>query len=56
MRNANYLEFQYGEVDWRSDVLIPSERFVRGTIEIPDRPGLGVALNDEVIRAHELPL
>jgi len=56
MRNANYLELQYGEVDWRSDVLIPSERFVRGTIEIPDRPGFGVALNDEVIRAHELPL
>ncbi len=56
MKNANYLELQYGEVDWRSDVLIPSERFVRGTIEIPDRPGFGVALNDDVIRAHELPL
>ena len=56
MKNANYLELQYGEVDWRSDVLIPPERFTRGTIEIPDRPGFGVALNDEVIRAHELPL
>lgn len=56
MKNVNYLELQYGEVDWRSDVLVPSERFVRGTIEIPDRPGFGVALNDTVIRAHELPL
>ncbi len=56
MRNANYLELQYGEVGWRSDVLVPPERFAAGTIEIPDRPGFGVALNDEVIRARALPL
>lgn len=56
MKNVNYLELQYGEVDWRSDVLVPSERFVRGTIAIPDRPGFGVVLNDNVIRARELPL
>ena len=37
-------------------VLIPSERVVRGTIEIPGRPGLGVALDEDVIRAHALPL
>lgn len=56
MKNASYLELQYGEVDWRSEVLRPSERFAGGTIEIPDRPGFGVTLNDEVIRARELPL
>ncbi len=56
MRNANYLELQYGEVDWRSDVLMPAERFNGGTIEIPDRPGFGVALNEDVIRARALPL
>ena len=56
MKNANYLELQYGEVDWRSEVLMPSERFVRGTIEIPDRPGFGITLNDEVIRSRALPL
>ena len=56
MRNASYLELQYGEVDWRSEVLLPPERFAGGTIEIPDRPGFGVALNDDAIRAHELPL
>jgi galactonate dehydratase len=56
MRNANDLELQYGEVDWRSDVLIPAERFTGGTIEIPDRPGFGVALNEDVIRARALPL
>ena len=56
MRNASYLELQYGEVDWRSDVLHSPERFAGGTIEIPDRPGFRAALNDDVIRAHELPL
>jgi galactonate dehydratase len=56
MKNASYLELQYGEADWRSDVLRPSERFVGGMIDIPDRPGFGVTLNDEVIRARALPL
>ena len=56
MRNVNYLELQYGEVDWRSEAVVPPERFTGGTIEIPDRPGLGVALNEDVIRAHALAL
>jgi galactonate dehydratase len=56
MRNANYLELQNSKVDWRSDVLILAERFTSGTIEIPDRPGFGEALNEDVIRARALPL
>ena len=52
MKNVNYLELQYGEVGWRSEVLVPAERFVDGTIEIPDRPGFGVALNHDVIRTR----
>ncbi len=56
MKNVNYLELQYGEVNWRGDVLTPPERFVNGNIEVPDRPGLGVSLNDQVIRARSLPL
>ena len=56
LTNANYLELQYCKVDWRSDVLTPSERFVRGTIDRPDRLGFGVTLNEDVIRAHALPL
>ena len=54
LKNVNYLELQYGEVDWRSEVLVPAERFVDGTIEIPDRPGFGVALNQDVIRTRAL--
>jgi L-alanine-DL-glutamate epimerase-like enolase superfamily enzyme len=54
MKNVSYLELQYGEVGWRSEALVPAERVVDGTIEIPDRPGFGVALNQDVIRTRAL--
>jgi L-alanine-DL-glutamate epimerase-like enolase superfamily enzyme len=56
MKNVNYLELQYGEVDWRSGVLTPPERFTNGSIQIPDRPGFGVELDEAVIRSRSLPL
>ena len=56
LANVNFLELQYGEVDWRSDVLTPPERFDAGAIAVPDRPGFGVELNGDVIRARSLPL
>jgi galactonate dehydratase len=56
MRNATFLELQYGEVGWRGDSLVPAERFVDGAIHVPDRPGFGIALNEDVIRERALPL
>ena len=56
MKNVNYLELQYGETDWRSDMLDPPERFVDGLIQVPDRPGFGISLREDVIRARSLPL
>jgi galactonate dehydratase len=56
MKNVNYLELQYGEVDWRSGVLSPPERFNNGRIQVPDRPGFGIELNEAVIRSRSLPL
>jgi galactonate dehydratase len=56
MKNVNYLELQYGEVGWRSDALVPPERFISGSIRIPDRPGIGIDLNEAVIRSRSLPL
>ncbi|HEX4998726.1 MAG TPA: mandelate racemase/muconate lactonizing enzyme family protein [Terriglobia bacterium] len=50
LENFNYLELQWGETDWRGDVLDPPEVFTSGTIRVPDRPGFGVELNDRVIR------
>jgi galactonate dehydratase len=56
MKNVNYLELQYGEVGWRSDTLVPPERFINGSIQVPDRPGFGIELNEATIRARSLPL
>jgi L-alanine-DL-glutamate epimerase-like enolase superfamily enzyme len=54
MKNVNYLEPQYGEVGWRSEMVALVERFVDGTIEVSDRPGLAIALNEDVIRSRSL--
>ena len=54
LRNFRLLELQWGEAAWRSEVLDPPEQFVTGSIAVPTRPGLGVALNDRVVRAHPL--
>lgn len=52
LKNFRLLELQWGEVDWRGDVLTPPERFVNGAITVPETPGFGVELNDRVVRAH----
>jgi galactonate dehydratase len=52
LKNFRLLELQWGEVDWRHEVLQPHELFVQGAIAVPDRPGFGVELNDRVVKAH----
>ena len=54
LKNFRLLEFQWGEVDWRREVIEPYETFERGTIRVPDRPGFGIELNERVVRAHGL--
>jgi L-alanine-DL-glutamate epimerase-like enolase superfamily enzyme len=54
LRNFRLLELQWGEAGWRGELLDPPERFVDGSIAVPSRPGLGVALNDAVALAHVL--
>ncbi len=54
MRNFRILELQWGEVGWRSELVSPEERFENGSIRVPDRPGLGIRLNDKLLRAHAL--
>jgi galactonate dehydratase len=54
MKNFRILEFQWGEVDWRSDIIIPPERFERGSIAVRHEPGFGIQLNDKAVRAHPL--
>ncbi|MBN4075953.1 MAG: hypothetical protein COA71_12880 [SAR86 cluster bacterium] len=56
LANFNYLELQYGEVDWRINALMPAEIFVDGMIKVPNLPGFGIALNEGVIKEMSLPL
>jgi galactonate dehydratase len=56
MRNFNFLELQYGEVDWRADVLAPRETFFDGQMRVPETPGFGVELDEDTIAARGLPL
>ena len=52
MPNLRYMELQWGETSWRGDLVSPGERFERGTIRVPDRPGFGVKLNEKLARLH----
>ena len=52
LKNFRLLELQWGEVEWRPDVLNPPEHFENGAIRVPDRPGFGVELNEKIVRAH----
>ena len=50
--NFEILEMQWGEADWRGDLVDPPERFENGSVAVPEGPGLGVELNAAVARAH----
>ncbi len=52
MSNFDILEYQWNEVPWRGDLVDPPEQFRDGHISVPDRPGFGVELNEDVVRAH----
>ena len=54
MRNFRILELQWGEAGWRSELLIPPERFDKGSIQVPQRPGFGIRLNEELARSHPI--
>lgn len=48
------LEFGWGEAEWRSELVLPSESIENGSIWLTDAPGLGVELNREVVEAHRV--
>lgn len=52
--NFSVLEFHSTEVPWWDDLVVgPDGPIVQnGRICVPDRPGLGITLNEEVVRAH----
>jgi galactonate dehydratase len=52
LKNFRLLEYQWGEVDWRRDLVTPPETFENGVIRVPERPGFGIELNERTVRAH----
>jgi L-alanine-DL-glutamate epimerase-like enolase superfamily enzyme len=47
--NFGYLEYHALEVDWWDDLLVRSEPLIQdGRIEVPEAPGLGIELDEEV--------
>ncbi len=50
------LEYGWGEVSWRKDLILPAEEIVNGRIRINDRPGLGVELNPDMVNKHRVEL
>jgi len=54
MENFRMLELQWGEIGWRSELIVPEERFENGSIRVPSRPGFGIQLNEKLAKSHAL--
>jgi galactonate dehydratase len=52
MSNFYILEYAWGEVDWRAELLQPAERIEDGYLILSQEPGLGHRLNEEVVAVH----
>ena len=52
LRNFYILEYAWGEVDWRAQLLEPAEAIVDGHLLISDAPGLGHRLNPDLVNRH----
>lgn len=50
--NFNILEFSYGEVPWRAELLDPPERIKGSALVMSDEPGFGVALNEKTVAKY----
>jgi galactonate dehydratase len=46
--NFNILEFSYGEVPWRAELVDPPEQIIDSALVLAKRPGLGIELNDRI--------
>ncbi len=50
--NFCILEIMYSDVEWRKDVTNESLHYANGRIAIPDRPGLGIEIDETACAAH----
>lgn len=54
--NFNILEFSYGEVPWRAELIDPPERIDKGALVLSERPGFGVRLNEKTAAKYAVPV
>ena len=50
--NFCILEIMYSDVEWRKDVTDEALEYADGYIRVPDKPGLGIEINEEACKAH----
>jgi galactonate dehydratase len=50
--NFNILEFSYGEVPWRADVIHPPEVVHNSDLPLTREPGFGISLNERVAQQY----
>ena len=50
--NFSILEIMYSDVTWRKNVTNESLKYADGYMEIPDKPGLGIEINEEECLKH----
>ncbi len=50
------LEYAWGEVPWRADLVNGAEEIRDGCLILPERPGLGLTLNARVLAEHAIEL
>ena len=50
--NFCILEIMYSDVEWRKEVTNEALHYADGYISIPERPGLGIEINEEACCAH----
>jgi L-alanine-DL-glutamate epimerase-like enolase superfamily enzyme len=53
--NFEILEIDHDDVPWKMDLLTDPFVIENGELIVPDRPGWGSDINEDVVRAHPLP-
>jgi galactonate dehydratase len=54
LENFLILEFAFGEVPWRAELIDPPEDTSHGQLQVSSRPGLGIRLNEKAIARYKV--
>jgi galactonate dehydratase len=54
MANFLILEYSFGEVPWRAELIDPPEQIEKGLLQLSSRPGLGIRLNETTVAKYQV--